>query len=164
MGGAPTCATTVFIAPPLSLNAQVLAWRSARIAFGSSALTLSVPTSRLSKPPQGPEWAAFEQHAACAGMAEMCVSHLNGWLASSGSHQSPKMGGPITHPLLTKRPGLADDQPIPRDSAHPPGGYAGGPASLIGSAAPIPPGICDFWPWVTLAAAGASLPTAALAG
>lgn len=34
----------------------------------------------------------------CAGMAEMCVSHLNGWLVYSGSHQSPKMGAPsLTH-------------------------------------------------------------------
>lgn len=100
---------------------------------------------------------AARSMAGCASLIPMV-----GW--SPQGLISPQNGGPITHPLLPKRPGLADHQPIPCDSAHPPGGYTAGPASLIGPAAPIPPGICDFWPWVTLAAAGASLTKAALAG
>lgn len=108
-----------------------------------------------------------------AGMAEMCVSRPNGWLVPwfAGSlrvsSESPKWGPlSLTHSSRSARDWLmtSHDQPIQCDSAHPLGGYTGGPASLIGSAAPIPPGICDFWSWVTLAAAGASLPTAALAG
>lgn len=166
--GAPTCTAAVFIAPTAFLNAEVLAWRSARVASRSPALTFSVPTFHLPNLHiwRGPggigrRWSGAQAWLKCASLIPMA-----GWFAGSlrVSSEAPKWGPALTHPLLAKRPGLADHQPIRCDSAHPLGGYTGGPASLIGSAAPIPPGICDFWSWVTLAAAGASLSTAALAG
>lgn len=160
--------------PPLSLNAEVLAWRSARVDFRSPALTFSVPPFHL------PNLHTFQWQGPRAGLGRRsggaqawlkCASlvPMAGWFAGSlrVSSESPKWGPlSLTHSSRSARDWLmtSHDQPIRCDSAHPLGGYTGGPASLIGSAAPIPPGICDFWSWVTLAAAGASLPTATLAG
>lgn len=108
--GAPTRTATVLVAPTAFLNAEVLAWRSARVAFRSPALTFSVPTFQLPNLHtwQGPGGigAALERRA---GMAEMCVSHPNGWLVPwfpQGLIRVPKMGAPLTHPLPREAPGI----------------------------------------------------------
>lgn len=154
--------------PPLSSTLKCL---HGDLHGSPSARQLSRSVSRLStsqtctpgrgRAGLGRRWSGAPAWLKCASLIPMA-----GWFPGSlrVSSESPKWGPlSLTH-SLAKRPGLADDQPIRCDSARPLGGYTGGPASLIGSAAPIPPDICDFWPWVTLAAAGASLPTAALAG
>lgn len=94
--GAPTRTAAVFIAPTAFLNAEVLAWRSARVASRSPALTFSVPTFHLPKLHiwRGPggigrRWSGAQAWLKCASLIPMA-----GWFAGSlrVSSEAPKWG------------------------------------------------------------------------
>lgn len=108
--GVPTYATTVFRCTAIP-NAQVLAWRSARAAFRSPALTFCVPTFHLSS------LHSWQGRGPARSMAAWLNVHLSSqWLVGPLRVSSvPKMGA-LTHPLLPKRPGLADHRPTPSQS------------------------------------------------
>lgn len=149
---APTCRTTFFICRcPQGSSACI-----GDLHGLLSARQLSRSTSQLST-----------SQTSTAGLAEgASLIPMAGWFPQGLIN--PQNGAPLPHPLLAKRPGLADHHQITSQSRATapirPAATQRGPLLSLGQLRQSHPVSAISGSGSHFAAAGASLPTAALAG